>query len=605
MRKCALILLLLASVLLAQNGEVVVTQLFDGAEPLETYAEYLARRTPYPISTPEPLPVYSAGNGPGDELFILINEDLYPLIESSFTTYANQLAGLGYGVNAYTSGIPSSPELLKSWIVDWWENDGLDGLILIGDYDSAWFQGIFWPDIGYEEFPCDLFLTDLDGDWQDNEDSSGAPNPDGIYDYHEAGSGDIETDIYLGRLPAHNLTMFNGEADLVNAWLERMIDYRNDACTVPRSSMTYVDHDWQSSGNSWSAAVAQVYANNEKNVWPNVDGNGYMDRLDTVQYEHILMCCHSSPAIHQFHDGPSVNNYYVNSTDHEWLVHNLFACSNARYTTDNNMGAVYVLDNDGQGLLTIGSTKTGSMLFFNEFYSEVAVGATWGEAFQTWFALVAEGYGWADRPTARGWFYGMTLIGDPTMLPSDNTEVQLVDLTAEPTAEGALISWDVEADDAVCNLYRIDNTGFITDGANVKLNERPLEPAHGRFLDREAAGPTAYRLEVIEPGGQSTSFGPVECDLGGISDAVTRIVGVNPSPSRGWSAVTFELADNGPAELALYDLAGRRITVLHSGNLAAGRHVIGLDAAPLPAGLYLIRLQTAAVNATSRLVVDR
>ena len=611
MKKLLIGLLCLAALAAADDpNEIAITRLAEGAPPLETHAEYLARRGPLPTTTAEPTALPVIGNGPGDDLYILMNEDLYPGIETSYGTWAADLAAEGYVVHGYTSA-PATPETIKSWLIGWFNDTGsMEGLILVGDYDSAWFQGIFWSDIGYEEFPCDLFFTDLDGDWRDDEDSSGASVSDGIYDYHEDGSGDLEPEIYLGRVPAHNLNLFSGhdEASIVNAWLDRVHAFRSGSWTLSHDSLTYVDHDWQASGNYWSQNVEQVYSN-ETNVWPNVDGEGYQDRLNDNTYEHILMCCHSSPVVHAFHDGPNVNNYYVNASDHQWAVHNLFACSNARYTSDNNMGAVYALDPDGAGLISIGSTKTGSMLEFDDFYGYVASGMSWGEAFTAWFALVGEGEepGW-DRQSARGWFYGMTLIGDPTLLPSADADVTLASFTAESVDRDVLLAWSVEADGPTSiNLYRLDDEG--ARAGRTRLNDTPLDGGDaGRFLDRDAAGDrVSYVLEVVEADGRITEFGPVDCELDGADIGETRILGVSPNPVRSSAVVTLELAtgDTNAVELALYDLAGRRVATLVEGSLAAGRHVVAVDASSLETGVYLLRLSADDATATGRLVITR
>jgi hypothetical protein len=74
------------------------------------------------------------------------------------------------------------------------------------------------------------------------------------------------------------------------------------------------------------------------------------------------------------------------------------------------MGGWYVFQTD-YGLLSIGSTKTGSMLNFLDFYEPLGWGMTYGEAFEYWAVKNME--------DSRPWFYGMTLIGDPTLRVSE------------------------------------------------------------------------------------------------------------------------------------------------------------------------------------------
>jgi hypothetical protein len=91
--------------------------------------------------------------------------------------------------------------------------------------------------------------------------------------------------------------------------------------------------------------------------------------------------------------------------------YNLFACSNARYVETDYMAGWYIFLQD-YGLGAIGSTKTGSMLSFEDFYRPFGQGRTIGVAFQQWFVDRASG-GFEDW--AISWFYGMTLHGDPTL----------------------------------------------------------------------------------------------------------------------------------------------------------------------------------------------
>jgi hypothetical protein len=95
---------------------------------------------------------------------------------------------------------------------------------------------------------------------------------------------------------------------------------------------------------------------------------------------------------------------------------NLFACSNARFTEWNFSGGRYVFSTD-HGLGSIGSTKTGSMLEFQDWYRPLADGANLNGAFRDWFSARAAG---GFNPSERSWFYGMALIGDGTLKPRGN-----------------------------------------------------------------------------------------------------------------------------------------------------------------------------------------
>ncbi|MEO0005259.1 MAG: hypothetical protein ABIK49_04575, partial [candidate division WOR-3 bacterium] len=66
------------------------------------------------------------------------------------------------------------------------------------------------------------------------------------------------------------------------------------------------------------------------------------------------------------------------------------------------------------GLGAIGSTKTGSMLEFQDFYYPLSNNYSLAQAFSSWFAQRAQGGFTAQE---RSWFYGMCLIGDGLLKP--------------------------------------------------------------------------------------------------------------------------------------------------------------------------------------------
>ncbi len=65
---------------------------------------------------------------------------------------------------------------------------------------------------------------------------------------------------------------------------------------------------------------------------------------------------------------------------------------------------------DTYGLAAIGSTKTGSMQEFEDFYTPLGEGKNLGESFEEWF-ISQSPYTLDDCR----WFYGMTLLGYPTL----------------------------------------------------------------------------------------------------------------------------------------------------------------------------------------------
>lgn len=83
---------------------------------------------------------------------------------------------------------------------------------------------------------------------------------------------------------------------------------------------------------------------------------------------------------------------------------------------------------------------------------------------------------------------------------------------------------------------------------------------------------------------------------------------VRPNPAAAFASVAFRLPVAEPVHLAVYDLLGRRVSVLRDAWTTAGPHALrweGRDerGVPVPSGVYLVRLLTPTRSAVQRMVV--
>lgn len=393
--------------------QTVVTRWIDrdGTYPI-TYKEYISDRIVIPLVAKELRTFTPAKDSTG--ILIVVNSDLYPQISTLLETYVQDLESEGYQT-AVTTISGGTPTELRTYLAQQWLSDGISGALLIGDLPVPWFEmyedsdNDSIPDNPWMvEFPIDLFYMDLDGEWWDEDEDS-------LFDGH---SGNWEPDIWLGRLLPGPLTG-GDEATLISNYFARNHNYRTGAIDLPFRALCYIDDDWAPGAVEWIGNVEETYGF----VTPVTDSNqtianDYRGRL-TDQHDHILLASHSSPWLHALKENDGQDwGYFYNSEiagiDPQVFFYNLFACSNCRYVEEDYMGGCYLfLSSYGLGVL--GSTKTGSMLYFGDFYGPLGSGATIGESFRHWFALHG------DEPGAviwsRTWFYGMTLLGDPTLAP--------------------------------------------------------------------------------------------------------------------------------------------------------------------------------------------
>jgi serine protease AprX len=207
---------------------------------------------------------------------------------------------------------------------------------------------------------------------------------------------------------------------------------------------------------------------------------------------------------------------------------------------------------------------------------------------------------------------------------------------AERTEDGALLSWRITTDSGLVgmNVYRLiepapgadyasahlmrSETAFAGEalGAGYRpdaegwtlLNSSPLPGSEtGYYLDTGVPGAACYyRFEVFDAEGCRHLSPQVRLpSLGELpSGRETRLGACYPNPASGRVNFTFELAEGGTVELAIYDLSGRRVAVIIDAELAAGRHGCVWEA-DVPTGVYLYQLSAGGFRQVRRLVLVR
>jgi hypothetical protein len=343
-------------------------------------------------------------------MIMLVNSTLLhsPGVSERVDRYADDVerTGLGCWVWEYRSG---SPQFIKDFLVN--HSSKLVGTFFVGNIPTEHYE--MWTDwdgngvYKHERFPCDLFYTDLDGNWWDG-------SGDGMFDNHTDGSGDVEPEIWLGRLKADDMS--EPEVDLVNNYFDKNNDYRRGNITFPQHSLVYVDDDW-SPNPVLDNAVSKFTPSRTlvQNKATTIDTD-YKSRVDSNAYSLVHVQCHGNPGGHRFKapnatgdsvwQGSSITGTDYRNMDARVLLYNLFVCSGARFTSTDYVGGWTILT-DTYSLASVGSTKTGSMRNEEPFYDPLGDGFRLGTSFQKWFEVEGE--------VSRPWYYGMAVLGDPTL----------------------------------------------------------------------------------------------------------------------------------------------------------------------------------------------
>lgn len=400
---------------------------------------------------------------------IYVEPGLRSAIQSSLETYVTDLTHEGYQVTVREfSGTAAQ---LRNQLRSRWQHNDLEGALFVGDlpYVELTTLDSFSETPVEVTYPHDLYFMDLDGSYQLR---SLAP------DQHTDGSGDVGPEIYVSRITTGNLSGVTGtdEVTAIEDYFTRNHAYRTGQLTFENRGVVFADDDWRGSGAAeMQDLYSQVLAINDL---ADTNKATYLNTLG-LNYESILELIHSSPTAHALKVDDTwewISNTEIAQTNPRAGFYNLFNCSSALFTESDNLIGTYVYSGDF-GLNAVGSTKTGSMLGFPDYYRPQGEGDSVGQAFMQWFDQYARGTNTTTEDWMVDWFYGMTMQGDPTLKPAsmgdvvneisepNDTLVEAIDSHLSPTHPGIFSSSSTignnpnVAPTSDVDLIRVDTNG--------------------------------------------------------------------------------------------------------------------------------------------------
>ncbi|HPF34880.1 MAG TPA: right-handed parallel beta-helix repeat-containing protein [Candidatus Krumholzibacteria bacterium] len=176
---------------------------------------------------------------------------------------------------------------------------------------------------------------------------------------------------------------------------------------------------------------------------------------------------------------------------------------------------------------------------------------------------------------------------------------------------GHLVQWDDVNYDSVVDFH----AGTGQEAAGLAVDPRFVNPSAGNYALAGDSG--LIDAGVLLPGINDDHAGPAP-DLGALEHDVVGSVEPQPvlvdAPLRAWpnpfrdgTRLSWSLAQPGRVELAVYDLAGRRVATLLSEARPAGEGVMTWDGRdrrgrPTGAGVYFVRLREPGRTSTVRLI---
>ena len=340
------------------------------------------------------------------DYLILAEKNIFLSLTKEIRTYAEDVhAVYGYGIIIEYVENPR-PDSLKNLIKNY--QDNLCGVILIGNMGECFFEtqndhGKY----GYRIWPCDLYFMDLDGVWTDSDSN-------GVYDTH---TGNVAPEIFFGRLSTAGLPSCENEEVWIRQQLQKSHDYWwKTSYHAQSTTLNYIDEDWNTT--FLSSIIRNVFSTlNVTNVKYGYESSfspsDYLSRISSDTFGFTHLAAHSSPIHHGFTNG-TIHSHQIKAINSYNYAYSLFCCSACNWAagySDDYLGGAYLFNN-GKTIAIIGTTKTGGMDPFSisEFYPMLA-NSNLGESFLHWWSQ----FGNNHSPNEIHWYYGMTILGDPTI----------------------------------------------------------------------------------------------------------------------------------------------------------------------------------------------
>lgn len=189
---------------------------------------------------------------------------------------------------------------------------------------------------------------------------------------------------------------------------------------------------------------------------------------------------------------------------------------------------------------------------------------------------------------------------------SDITPVELIDFEAIDRNKNVEISW-ATATESNSKQFEIEKA-TVNQAGRSSFEKIATEPAAGKSNTIKTYGPIidknvnygetyVYRLRSVDADGETSLSNEVEVSM-------DNFFGVAPNPASTNAVYTFSIGDNQFATIELFDVSGKMVKSIYSGNVKASDKC-SIDVTDLPNGTYTIVLKAASQTYTTKLSVRK
>lgn len=378
-----------------------------------------------PLSVVKRMELQAKTNQTAEYVMIVVDKLTYDNVKSYIEQYATDINNVTQKkITLYTVQNASHKDV-KNLLVQ--NSPNLWGAVFIGDIPTARYEGLHFETGVYASWPCDLYYMDLNGDWIDTDNNN-------IFDIHDGNvvlGKNVEPEIFVGRISTKNIE--TGYAKLRKYFDKNHLFWSNINRFNGKYALGYIDCSWSSSSDLLTSASNIFAPGNIKSdyvicgVNPEFGSTDYLNKINSQKYDFVTLACHSDSSEHTM-TGGGISSQTIINRDIRSTFFNLFCCSACNWeqssTTVPYLGGAYVYGDKSSTLSLIGSTKTGSMLYFNNFNPRLDQGKSIGESLKEWWHQTcgAEHSDWEVS-----WFYGLTIVGDPLLFIPQKYDLMIKD----------------------------------------------------------------------------------------------------------------------------------------------------------------------------------
>jgi hypothetical protein len=188
--------------------------------------------------------------------------------------------------------------------------------------------------------------------------------------------------------------------------------------------------------------------------------------------------------------------------------------------------------------------------------------------------------------------------------------VELTNFTATTTNSVAMLIWQTATEvnnygfevqrrvvsSSKSSASNWENIGFVFGNGTSNTSH------NYSFTDQKlSTGTFAYRLKQIDNGGAFKYSQEAEVTM-----SVPKVFALNqnyPNPFNPNTTITFMLAEDSHVSLNVFDMLGREVETIISGEMLAGSYSKQWNAANVSSGIYFYRLQAGSFTETKKLIL--